>query len=90
MGATSTNFSVRCTKDLPISSIALDATNVTDAATGLAYTLALADVPNLGSGVTQTVTLNGSMAGGQAGTCGSASCSNSTSTNKQRTLTITY
>lgn len=86
------NFTVRCTNGLPITSIALDATEVTDTATGLAYTLALSNAPTIGSGVAQTVSLNGRMAAGQAGTCSGSICTNASSpaANKQRTLTITY
>ena len=85
------SFTVRCTNTLPISSIALDnAGSYTDAATNLAYTLSLAGVPTAGTGVAQTVNLSGSMAASQAGTCATASCTNGSSANKQRTITITY
>ena len=86
----SSSFDIRCTNGLPIASIALDQTSVTDQATGLAYTLALANVPSTGTGTTQTVAISGSMAPGQAGTCASSTCTNTSSTNKRRTLTITY
>jgi len=39
-----------------------------------------------GNGLTQNYTINGSIAGGQAGTCATATCSGS----QTRTLTITY
>lgn len=84
------NFTVRCTNGLPISSIALDLNQVTDAATGLAYTLALSNAPSTGNGLAQTVNLTGTMAAGQVGTCSGSTCTNTNSNNKQRTLTITY
>ncbi len=86
----SSSFNVRCTNTLPITSIALDSTSVTDAATNLAYTLALSGAPTVGTGANQSVTITGSMAANQAGTCATATCTNSASANKQRTLTITY
>lgn len=86
----SSSFNVRCTNTLPITSITLDSTSVTDAATNLAYTLALGAAPAAGTGANQSVTINGSMAANQAGTCATATCTNGSSANKQRTLTITY
>jgi hypothetical protein len=86
----SSNFNISCTNTLPITSVALDATTVTDAATNLAYTLALVGVPTAGTGVAQAITVNGNMAANQTGTCGGATCNNSLSANKTRTVTITY
>jgi spore coat protein U-like protein len=86
----SSSFNIRCTNSLPITGISLDSSTVTDSATNLAYTLALGTVPSTGTGADQSVAITGSMAAGQAGTCATASCSNTNSTNKQRTLTITY
>ena len=86
----SSSFTVQCTNTLPISNIALDATATTDQATNLAYTLALGTLPTVGTGIAQTVTITGSMAANQAGTCATATCTNAASTNKTRTLTITY
>lgn len=86
----SSSFNVRCTNTLPITSITLDSTSVTDAATNLAYTLALGAAPAAGTGANQNVTITGSMAANQAGTCATATCTNGSSGNKQRTLTITY
>jgi hypothetical protein len=86
----SSSFNVLCTNTLPISSITLDSTSVTDSATNLAYTLSLGAIPTAGTGVAQSVPITGSMPAGQAGTCATATCSNTSSTNKQRTLTITY
>lgn len=96
----SSSFNVRCTNTLPISSILLDdgaggiaaglAQAYTDQATGLDYTLTLSTVPTAGNGSNQSVSLAGSMGSGQAGTCAAASCVNTASTNKQRTITITY
>jgi len=91
----SSSFTVRCTNTLPISHVRLDGATgasqtYTDLATNLDYTLTVGTVPAAGTGVAQSITLGGSMASGQAGTCASSSCTNSASTNKQRTLTITY
>lgn len=84
------SFDILCTNTLPISSITLDLTSVTDADTGLAYTLALGTVPFFGTGVAQTISITGSMPANQAGTCTAATCTNAASTNKTRTLTINY
>ena len=86
----STSFNVQCTNTLPIVSVALDSTAVTDGATNLAYTLALVGAPATATGVPQAVTVNGTMAAGQAGTCAAATCTNAASANKTRTVTITY
>ncbi|MBX3654779.1 MAG: hypothetical protein KF686_11400 [Ramlibacter sp.] len=86
----SSSFNVRCTNTLPITSITLDSTSVTDDATNLAYTLALSGVPAAGTGAAQSVSITGSMAANQSGTCATATCTNAAATNKQRTLTITY
>jgi len=85
-----TSFDILCTNTLPIVSVALDSLAVTDAATNLAYTLVLGASPATGTGVAQAITVNGSMAGGQAGTCAAASCTNALSANKTRTVTVTY
>lgn len=84
------SFNVKCTNTLPITSVTLDSTSVTDNATNLAYTLALGAVPGAGTGVDQSISITGSMAANQAGTCATATCTNAAATNKQRTLTITY
>lgn len=89
--ATAGGFTLQCTNALPYT-LALDATSVTDLATNLAYTVALSATSGTGTGVAQTYSVSGSMASGQAGTCATAGgvCTNSASTNKVRTLTITY
>ena len=96
----SSSFNMRCTNTLPITSIRLDdgaggvasaATQAyTDQATNLAYSLTVGAAPAAGTGASQTVNLTGSMASGQSGTCATATCTNGSSTNKQRTLTVTY
>ena len=89
---TSGGFTVRCTNTLPYT-MALDtAGSYTDQATNLAYTLALSAAGAIGNGLAQTFSVTGSIAAGQAGTCAvlGGACTNSLSTNKQRTLTITY
>lgn len=90
--ATGTSFEVTCTKNLAYT-LALDGGgSYTDAATELAYSLSLSSASGNGSGAAQSYNVTGTMAGGQAGTCATsgASCTNSTSTNKQRTLTVSY
>jgi spore coat protein U-like protein len=81
--AANTSFGVRCTTALPYT-MALDATSGT--IVGLTYTLALSQTSATGNGVIQNYSVNGSIAGGQAGTCATASCSGS----QTRTLTVTY
>lgn len=102
--ATGTTANVTCTNTLPYTvSLATVAGapltgngyNVTDAATGLAYTLTLNGAAvdltgQKGTGVAQTITIGGTMAGGQYGTCAAASCTNAGSANLTQTLTITY
>ena len=78
----STTYGVRCTL-IPYT-MSLDATSGT--LLGLTYNLSLSTSSTTGTGVTQTHTINGSIAGGQAGTCATGSCSGS----QTRTLTITY
>jgi hypothetical protein len=89
--ATAGGFTLQCTNTLPYT-LALDATSITDTQTNLAYTVALSAASGVGSGVAQTYSVTGSMASGQAGTCAAAggACTNGTSANKVRTLTITY
>lgn len=101
-GAATSNssFDVQCTNTKSITSIRLDdgaggvaaglGQSYTDNATGLAYSLTLSGVPATGSGLAQTVTITGNMAGGQSGQCNAASCTNASSTNRTRTITITY
>ena len=85
-------FHIRCNSSLPYA-LSLDLTSVTDAATNLAYTLALSAASGTGTGANQLITVTGTMAAGQSGTCvGPAAtvCTNTLSTNKQRTITVTY
>lgn len=87
--ATGGGFQVRCTNTLPYT-LALDSTSVTDDAVNLAYTLSLSAAGGTGSGAFQNYTVSGSMASGQAGTCATASCTNASATNRQRTLTVSF
>jgi spore coat protein U-like protein len=94
------NFTIQCTNTKAISSVLLDdgagglaaglSQSYVDAATGLAYTLTLSGVPAAGTGAAQTISIAGTMGSGQAGNCNAASCTNAASTNKTRTITITY
>ncbi len=87
----STSFQPNCTSLLAYS-MSLSATVAV--AAGLNYTLALnttnsggtATLASTGTGVAQTFYINGSMAGGQAGTCLGGTCT----ANNTHTLTITY
>lgn len=84
-----TTFNVRCTNNLPYT-LALDSTSVTDDAVNLAYTLALSAASGTGNGTNQAFTVTGAIASGQAGTCATATCTNTSATNRTRTLTVTY
>jgi spore coat protein U-like protein len=79
----STTFKVNCTTGIPYT-MALDATSGT--LVGLNYTVALSLSASNGTGAAQTFSINGSIAGGQSGTCATATCSASAT----RTLTVTY
>lgn len=85
----STSFNVRCTNSLPYT-LALDSATVTDNALNLVYDLSLSASGATGNGTNQSFTVNGSIASGQAGSCATASCTNTGATNKQRTLTVSY
>lgn len=78
----SSTYGVRCTL-IPYT-MSLDATSGT--LLGLNYSVTLATPSSTGTGVTQTFTINGSIAGGQSGTCATGTCSGS----QTRTLTVTY
>src|SRR5437762_11781870 len=71
----STSYGVRCTTALPYT-MALDAASGT--LLGLNYTLAIAPASvGVGTGATQTYTINGTIAAGKSGTCASAVCTGS-------------
>lgn len=79
----STGFSTTCNNKLPYS-MALDSAG--GVLLGLNYTLSLSTNSAVGTGAAQNFTIDGTLAGGQAGTCATGSCSSSVA----RTLTITY
>lgn len=79
----STTFDARCTTGLPYT-MALDVTSGT--LLGLNYLLSLPVASATGNGIVRTFTINGSIAGAQAGTCAAATCAGS----QTRTLTISY
>lgn len=79
----STPFAALCTSGLPYT-MSLDTTSGT--LLGIAYTLALSASASTGTGAAQAFSVNGSIAGGQAGTCATGTCSAS----NVHTLTITY
>jgi spore coat protein U-like protein len=82
----STTYGVSCTNGLPYT-MRLDGAGppFSYSLLGLTYTLAL-PASATGTGLTQTHTINGSIAAGQSGTCATAVC-NGTQT---RTLTISW
>lgn len=80
----STSFAVTCTSGISYT-MSLDAT--TGTVLGLNYSLSISPTGvRSGTGVAQSATINGTIAGGQAGTCAQAQCSAS----QARVLTITY
>jgi spore coat protein U-like protein len=81
--AASTAYGIRCTTALPYT-MALDATS--GSLLGLTYNLALSSAASVGTGLTQNFNINGTIAGGQAGTCASASCTGS----QTRTLLLSW
>jgi len=89
-------FNVKCTNTLPFkigfTNAATPAVSetVTDQAVSLAYTLGLSAATGTGTGVDQSFSVTGTMAANQAGTCATGTCTNSASTNKQRTLYVSY
>jgi spore coat protein U-like protein len=92
-------FSLLCTTNLPYSfSLDADAGSIvngtsrtyTDAATLLSYTLTT-PAAGTGTGASQGLSLNATMTANQAGSCPSGTaCDNTASTNRIRTLTVTY
>lgn len=79
-----TTFGLRCTKNTPYA-ISLDANP--GPLLGLNYTLSLSPASSgTGNGLTQIYSIAGSIGAGQAGTCGTGTCSGT----HTRTLTVTY
>jgi hypothetical protein len=80
----STAFGVTCVNGTAYT-LSLDAT--TGTLLGLNYSLGVQPTgTQTGTGLVKSASINGSMPGGQAGTCSSASCS----ATAPRTLTISY
>lgn len=83
-GTANTTYGVRCTTAL-LYTMALDATSGT--LLGLNYSLAIApSSTGVGTGATQTYTINGTIAASQSGTCASAVCTGS----QTRTLMLSW
>jgi spore coat protein U-like protein len=94
-------FSVSCTNSLPYT-FGLQSGNgaatppgaatisVTDNAVNLGYSLGLSAAGGTGDGNPQAYNVTGTMNGGQAGTCGVASCTNAAATNRTHTLIVNY
>lgn len=79
----STTYAVQCTSQMPYTM----ATDVTEnVIAGIRYVLALSASAANGTGAAQTYTITATANGGQAGTCGGASCSGT----RAHTLTISY
>lgn len=78
-----TPFGVQCTTGLPYT-LAFDAAS--SVLLGLTYTLSLSANSGTGNGTPQAFTATGTIAGGQAGACATATCSGS----ETRTLIISY
>jgi len=79
----SSTFAVRCTNGHAYS-MGFDAAS--SSLLGLTYTLGLSQTTATGTGNSQTFTINGNIASGQAGTCATATCSGT----QTRTLIVTY
>jgi hypothetical protein len=94
--ATGGTFNMKCTNTMPYKIGFTNATTpattdaVTDDAVNLAYTLTLSGTTGTGSGVDQAYTVTGTMAAAQAGTCLTATCTNTAATNKTRTIYVVY
>ncbi len=94
--ATGGTFNMKCTNTMPykigFTNAPTPATTetTTDAAVALQYTLGLSATTGTGTGVDQAYTVTGTMAAAQAGTCLTASCANTGSGNKQRTIFVVY
>lgn len=86
----SANFSVTCSNWLPYTMALDNAGPIIDNAVNLTYSLSLSATDVIGTGLAQGHSVNGTMAGGQSGTCAAAFCTNAAATNKTRTLTISY
>lgn len=76
-------FTINCTQGTPYT---LSLSPASGTLLGLSYSLSLSHISGTGSGFAQSVTVTGTVAAGQSGTCALASCSASRAT----TVTITY
>jgi hypothetical protein len=88
----SSPFSVTCASGLPYS-VGVSGANATDDAVGLAYNLVVTPPlvsPGVGTGLSQSYSIDGTIPSGQAGTCITATCVNTAATNKSKTVTVTY
>lgn len=95
-------FTVTCTNNFPYTlglqagtgapsgAGALSIGPINDGAVNLDYTLTLASTSGTGNGAAQSLSIGGSIASGQAGTCAGASCTNASAGNKTHTLILTY
>lgn len=79
----SQTFNVRCSNTLPWS---VSISSPTGTLLGLNYSLAASPTSGTGTGSNQVVTVTGTIAAGQAGTCSTATCTGSNS----HTILITY
>lgn len=81
----SSGFNIQCTNTLPYT-MATDVTGATAATTGLVYTLATSAASGTGNGAAQAYTVVAGIAANQAGTCATATCSDTS----VHTLTVSY
>lgn len=64
--------------------------SVSDNVVNLSYQLGTSAAGGTGNGAAQAYSITGTMAAGQGGTCGAASCNNGSATNRTHTLVVQY
>ena len=99
--ATGGAYTVSCTNSLPYT-FGLQAgtgaltppfsptISVSDNFVNLSYQLGTSAAGATGNGAAQAYSITGTMAAGQGGTCGAASCNNGSATNRTHTLVVQY
>ena len=99
--ATGGAYTVSCTNSLPYT-FGLQAgtgaltppfsptISVSDNFVNLSYQLGTSAAGGTGNGAAQPYSITGTMAAGQGGTCGAASCNNGSATNRTHTLVVQY
>jgi spore coat protein U-like protein len=99
--ATGGAYTVSCTNNLPYT-FGLQAgtgaltppfsptITVNDNFVNLSYQLGTSAAGGTGNGAAQAYSITGTIAAGQGGTCGAASCNNGSATNRTHTLVVQY